>query len=343
MRPVSRWALRAAVSLVALAGAGPAGAEVLYDQYNNPGPFASSSQNYETSQNAFDTELADDFVVAAANGWLVNQIDIDGQYFNGPGPASTFNVRFYADAGGLPGSEVAARTNVSFTPGPETGDVVIALTPGIPLAPGTYWLSVQANQNFIPAGQWGWTDRTVQSNQGAAWRNPGNGLGTGCTAWGRRATTCNVDAASPDQVYRISGNIGAGGPQLVHDLMTIIDEDGDGHLEPGESFGLDERIRNTGGETSTGISSVLTAQSAGVTVTQPNSAYPDVPAGGTATNTTRFEGEVGAAVACGVNLNLRLNLTTAQGTFQIDPRLASGGLRLHDPAADRPGDRPGND
>ena len=174
MRPVSRWALRAAISLVALVGAGPAGAEVLYDQYNNPGPFASRAQNYEASQNAFDTELADDFVVGAANGWLVNQIEIDGQYFNGPGPASSFNVRFYADVGGLPGSEVAARTNVSFTPGPEVGDVVIALTPGIPLAVGTYWLSVQANQNFVPAGQWGWTDRTIQSNQGAAWRNPGN-------------------------------------------------------------------------------------------------------------------------------------------------------------------------
>ena len=120
-RGLSRWALRAAVSLVALVGAGPAGAEILYDQYDNPGPFASSSQNYETSQNAFDTELADDFVVAASNGWLVNQIEIDGQYFNGPGPASSFNVRFYADAGGLPGSEIAARTNVSFTPGPECG------------------------------------------------------------------------------------------------------------------------------------------------------------------------------------------------------------------------------
>ena len=35
-------------------------------------------------------------------------------------------------------------------------------------------------------------------------------------------------------------------PMLVHEDTTTFDEDGDGTIEPGESFGLDELIRNTG-------------------------------------------------------------------------------------------------
>ena len=38
-------------------------AVVLYDQYDNAGANATSSQNFETSFDAYDDELADDFVV----------------------------------------------------------------------------------------------------------------------------------------------------------------------------------------------------------------------------------------------------------------------------------------
>ena len=81
----------------------------------------------------------------------------------------------------------------------------------VSLGAGTYWVSVQANQNLIPQGQWGWRDRSVQSNTNASWQNPGNGFGTGCTTWAARATTCigGSDAGAPDQVYRLLGNDGA--------------------------------------------------------------------------------------------------------------------------------------
>ena len=36
-------------------------------------------------------------------------------------------------------------------------------------------------------GQWGWTDRTITSNMGAAWQNPGGGFATACTTWSCRA------------------------------------------------------------------------------------------------------------------------------------------------------------
>src|SRR5207244_1514945 len=104
----------------------------------------------------------------------------------------------------LPGTLVAERVNQGFTGDPS---FVINLTSSVGLGGGTYWVTVQANQNFTPAGQWGWTDRTVQSNQGAAWQNPGGGFGI-CPSWGRRATTCNIDPGVPDQVYRLRGTTG---------------------------------------------------------------------------------------------------------------------------------------
>ena len=289
----------------------------LYDQYDNAGTIATSSQNYEMSLNAYDDELADDFVVTDSSGWMVNQIEVDGQYFNGPGPATSANIRFYTDSGGLPGSIVTERLNVEFTQGPDPGDFVLPLTQAVPLGPGLYWVSVQANQNFASTGQWGWTDRTVSVNSGAAWRNPGNGYNTDCMAWGRRSTTCGIDAPAPDQVFRLLGNIGAGGPSLIHDLATVYDQDGDGYLEPGETFQLDERIRNTGGATATGITSVVSSSSSACRSPSRTPPYPDIPAGGTGTNTTRFEGAVSNAVVCGTTLNFSLAVTAVQGTYTV--------------------------
>ena len=68
-------------------------------------------------------------------------------------------------------------------------------------------------------------------------------------------------------------------PNLVHDLATVFD-DGDGVIEPGESFGLDERIRNAGNAGATGISGVLTSSTPGITISTGNSAYPDLAPGG---------------------------------------------------------------
>ena len=45
------------------------------------------------------------------------------------------------------------------------------------LPAGTYWVEVQANMgSFATNGEWGWTDRTVQAGNGAAFQNPGGGL-----------------------------------------------------------------------------------------------------------------------------------------------------------------------
>ncbi|HET7857305.1 MAG TPA: hypothetical protein VFL41_12690, partial [Gaiellaceae bacterium] len=132
----------------------------LYTQYDNASAVGLTSQNFEAEFDAFDSELADDFVVPAGQTWDVEGVDADGIYFNGPGPAESINVRVYANAAGhLPGALVAARLSQSYEG--EEGDVEVALAPDVALESGTYWISVQANQDFNPDGQWGWTDRVL--------------------------------------------------------------------------------------------------------------------------------------------------------------------------------------
>src|SRR6185503_11946842 len=147
---------------------------VLYSQYDNAGLNSSSSQDFESDFDAYDDELADDFVVPTAAQWSVDTVDAAGVYYNGGGPAAAFNVRFYSDSSGLPGSMVAERLGSSYVN--NAGDFTITLSPAVSLTEGTYWVSVQAQMDFNVGGQFGWTDRTVVSNSGAAWQNPGGGF-----------------------------------------------------------------------------------------------------------------------------------------------------------------------
>src|SRR5439155_25611233 len=74
---------------------------VLYDQYDNAGANASLCATFDDIPTA-NSDLADDFVVPAGETWNVESIDADGVYFNGPGPATDWNVFIYTDSGGLP-------------------------------------------------------------------------------------------------------------------------------------------------------------------------------------------------------------------------------------------------
>ena len=258
-------------------------------------------------------------MVTDSTGWFVNQVEVDGQYFNGPGPATSANVRFYTDSGGLPGTQIADALERHLHRRPRPGRFRRSADAGASRSARACTGSpCRRTRTSRPTGQWGWTDRTVSANSGAAWRNPGGGFGApACIAWGRRPTTCGIDAPAPDQVFRLLGNIGAGGPSLIHDQATVYDQDGDGYLEPGETFELDERVRNTGGATATNITSVLSSSTSGVSITQPNSAYPNIPAGGTGTNSTRFGGAVSNSIVCGTILNFSLAVTTAQGNYTV--------------------------
>jgi hypothetical protein len=179
----------------------------LYDQFNNAAtepPIGIGSQKFETAMAAFDDQAADDFVLAHGFGAIaITGVRVMGDYSAGGGPASSFNVYFYQNgAGNLPGAQIAAFMNLPYTGTPP--DFVICLPNPFGIAPGTYWVSVQARQDSNPNGQWFWRNRTIQANADAVWQNRGDGYGTGCTTWNRKST-CMTDQVSPDQVFGIVG------------------------------------------------------------------------------------------------------------------------------------------
>jgi hypothetical protein len=182
-------------------------AVVVWDQYNNAGTAVTLSATF-TDAPAMNSDLADDFVVQGY-AWIVRWIDVDGAYFNGPGPANSFTVYFYADNDGFPGNQVYA----TFAPWEQNGStfrIHVCDSPpcdGQPfLYPGKYWVEIQANMTAMCCGEWGWTDRTVTNLDAAVWRNPSGFFGA-CTNWSRRAATCGLDPSAPDQVYRIYANL----------------------------------------------------------------------------------------------------------------------------------------
>ena len=183
-------------------------AVVVWDQYNNAGTAVTLSATF-TDSPAMNSDLADDFIVPAGYSWIMRWIDVDGSYFNGPGPANTFSVFFYSDNGGVPLSQIYA-TLAWWEQNGSTFRVHLCDNPPSCqpyLYPGRYWVEIQANMTAMCCGEWGWTDRTLTSGNAAVWRNPSGFFGA-CTSWSRRAATCGLDPSAPDQVYRIWANLG---------------------------------------------------------------------------------------------------------------------------------------
>lgn len=108
----------------------------------------------------------------------------------------------------------------------------------------------------------------------------------------------------------------------------IVDDAASGnnnhHMDPGETVGIYERLRNDGAATATAVQGTLSTSTAGVTVITPNAAFPDIAAGGTAFNTTAFGISVGATVPCGTIVEFTDTVTTAQGNFTTNFSLPVG-------------------
>jgi len=179
---------------------------VLYDQYDNASANATLSATFDDFPTSVPISLTTLSCPEVRPG-TSSRSDADGIYFNGAGPAFDWNVFIYTDSGGLPGTQVYSTLNQPVTVNGTT--FTVNLTPAAVLSAGTYWIEIQANMDFATQGEWGWTDRTVQSNNPAAWQNPGGGFGV-CPTWAPKLAVCVPTAGGPDQVYRINGTTGGG-------------------------------------------------------------------------------------------------------------------------------------
>jgi len=88
---------------------------------------------------------------------------------------------------------------------------------------------------------------------------------------------------------------------------------GNGIVEPNECNSINLPVTNSGTASATGVSAVLSTTTPNVTITQPNSGYPDIAPGGTQSNSVPFQISTNGAVACFTSLDLKLTVSFTGG------------------------------
>lgn len=153
------------------------GVTTLYDQNYASGAYGFFSQTL-SSYPQYDEYLADDFKVPAGHTWKVKEVDVTGFYYIEYGPASSVNVLFWKDKGGLPGATPLVECdNLTPTNGLSSGVFDIKLPKSCPVklkggsGGKTYAVTVQANMaGPFTSGYWAWsTNNKINGNQGAGW------------------------------------------------------------------------------------------------------------------------------------------------------------------------------
>jgi subtilisin-like proprotein convertase family protein/subtilisin family serine protease len=116
-------------------------------------------------------------------------------------------------------------------------------------------------------------------------------------------------------------------PVLSGEAPQVTDADpggdGDGALEPGESFGLRQGIWNGGSGTATGVQGTMSAPSP-LSFTPVTRAYDPIAPRTSSTNSTPFDGQLAATATCGADVTATLSLDTDQGTQEVPVALPTG-------------------
>lgn len=147
--------------------------------YTNMGPDASegiNSQVFDKSYSEFDSTGAADFTVKTTCSFTT--VVAPGRYYNGTGPAKSETVTVYNAHKGKPGKVI----NSQVVKGKDKKGTFTIPVQQVTLAPGKYFVGVQANMALVAGGQWGWEVTTTQHGAVDMWQNPGGGMGV-CPAW----------------------------------------------------------------------------------------------------------------------------------------------------------------
>lgn len=188
--------------------AGSASAAFLHDQYavpaGDPPGARDSSQDFETSYDAFDTFLADDFEVPDGKVWQIRKIRAFGVFEGAATQVDSADAALYANQGGLPADQPYVKRDALTKLGDQSdGELSVPINRVAPA--GINWISVQADLNFLPGdNQWSWLARN-QVGLPAAYRNPLDGYEGGCTTWMRKIADCELASGLADQVFLLEG------------------------------------------------------------------------------------------------------------------------------------------
>ncbi len=169
---------------------------------------------------ALDTEAAEDFFVADAEGWTIGQLNLRVSVNEPP----TLNLRVYPDDQGQPGEAAICSHDAIPSVVHGIGQLRVPLPEPCVLAPGRYWIVVQRSEGSLRWGTGVLFPLPGGFGRGANghWSNPGDGFRTGCTTLSD-ITRCFV----PDQEPGEEVPIGGGGDNYLFQICGAVSGHGD--------------------------------------------------------------------------------------------------------------------
>ncbi len=252
--PFQKFTNRPAGNLAGSTRNGP----VIYDQLM-PLSYGSivSHEMTDAGNAALTSFAADDFIVPEGDSWNVSYVNVAGSYMTWSGTSiAAINVVFYADNSGIPGepvhtfNDLGSFNEVEIDPSMGVFLYEITLPQSITLAPGHYWLGVQAISDYTVTGQWNWmTHESLIIESEYHWKNPADGFGIGAIDW---TPASMITWGSYNLAFSLSG------PGLPGDLSAIA------ITEPVYGPGLTStepvslKIKNEGTESITGVTMAYT-------------------------------------------------------------------------------------
>jgi hypothetical protein len=105
---------------------------------------------------------------------------------------------------------------------------------------------------------------------------------------------------------------------FVSSAVSVTGGNGNGIIEPNECNDLDVTILNDGCLLGSDVSAVLSTTTPEVTITRPNSPYPDTAENATGVNTPPFQVSTSPAFVCGTSINFTLTVSFAGGSSVLN-------------------------
>ena len=106
---------------------------------------------------------------------------------------------------------------------------------------------------------------------------------------------------------------------------TAVDTPHDGVVAGGDTLVITETIHNTDPLTPlTGLTATLATQTAGVSIDQGSSAYPDIAGSADAANTTPLQVTLDPSLPCGTTLHFTLTVANGTGSAVVPFTIATG-------------------
>ncbi|HVM51069.1 MAG TPA: protease pro-enzyme activation domain-containing protein, partial [Candidatus Acidoferrum sp.] len=144
-------------------------------------------------------------------------------------------------------------------------------------------------------------DNTSPASPSQYYAVPGYDL---CTGWGTPAGTNLINVLAPPLPTAFLTVVGS----------MVFGGNGNGVVDVNECNSFNVTLANFGGGTATSVRATLSSLTPGVFISQPTSAYADLPAGGFGTNLTPFQISSTPSFVCGTPINLMVQAKCDQSS-----------------------------